>query len=266
MNVYDFKDYRSYLLSVLGDKTQRRGLKSQAAQYVGCHTTVISQVLNGKIDLSLEQAEKFTRFLNLSEDEEHYFLLMVQKSRSGTKALQSYFQKQIDHHIELHMDMKKRMGRTELVPKEVSQIYYSSWIYAAIHIALTVPEFRDPFTLARKFGVPETQVLEVLDFLMNANLAVKEKGAYKVGPKHIHLSAQSPYIFNHHRNWRLRALQNFELKRKEDLHYSSAISLSKDDVFGVKESLIEHLKSVNKLIGASKEEEVYALNFDFFKL
>ncbi len=266
VDLFQFKDYRSYLLQVLGDKSERRGLKLQAARHIGCHTTVVSHVLHGKIELNLEQAEKFCGFLNLSEEEEHYFLLLVQRERAGTRALKNYFQKQIDVILKNRHDIKERIGSHQVVSKEVSQRYYSSWLYAALHVALSISELRSIKELARRFQIPESTVGEALEFLIGAGLAVNDKNGLNIGPKHVHLGAQSAHITSHHRNWRLRALNSLELAHKNDLHYSSAVTLSSEDVSLIKEKLIESLKDLNKTIAVSKEEEVFVLNFDFFRL
>ena len=266
VDVFLFKDYRSFLLHVLGDKTERRGLKLQAARHIGCHTTVISHVLHGKIELNLEQAEKFCGFLNFTADEEHYFLLLVQRERAGTRALKTYFQKQIDLILKNRHDIKERIGSHQVVTKEVSQRYYSSWLYAALHVALSIPELRSIKELSRRFQVAEPTIADALEFLISAGLAINDKNGLNIGPKHVHLGSQSTNITSHHRNWRLQALHSLELAHKNDLHYSSAVTLSAEDVSLIKEKIIESLKDLNKTIAVSKEEEVFVLNFDFFRL
>ena len=85
-------------------------------------------------------------------------------------------------------------------------------------------------------------------------------------PKHTHPGTSSPQVSNHHRNWRLKAIQSLEKDPKNNLHYSAAITLSRDDVVLLKEKTIENLKDLNKTIHASKEEEVFAMTFDLFNL
>ncbi|MCB0369293.1 MAG: TIGR02147 family protein, partial [Bdellovibrionales bacterium] len=253
----------------LGSKKHRSGLKTKAAAAMGCHTTLLSQVLHSRGELNLEQAEKLSRFLGHLDEESHYFILLVQKERAGTRPLKSYFQKQLDQILESRLNLKKRVGVTQEVLKEHEQRYYSSWIYSAVHIALSIPELRTVTLIAKRLLCPEEQVITAINFLLEAGLAIRKSDAYHIGPRHIHLGKESPSIRSHHRNWRLKAVESLNFDRNietYDLHYSSVVSLSVDDISRIKDRLIAELKQLNKVIQDSKEEELYALNFDFFKV
>ncbi|WP_413289023.1 TIGR02147 family protein [Bdellovibrio sp. HCB337] len=267
LSVYDFKEYSPYLLKVFGDKSQRKGLKSQAAKYIGCHSTFISQVLHGKVVLNLEQAEKLNHFLGHNDEESHYFLLLVQKARAGTKPLETYFQNQLTQILKNRQVLKKRVGKTEAIAGEDELRYYCSWQFAAIHVALSIPELASPEAISKRLGISMSQVRAILEFLVNTGLAkAKDLRSFEIGPKHIHLSSESPQVRNHHINWRNRAIQSIDNDVKNNMHYSSAVTLSREDVSKIKELLIENLSSMNKVIQQSKEEEIYGLNFDFFNL
>ncbi|MBS1971022.1 MAG: TIGR02147 family protein [Bdellovibrionales bacterium] len=267
LSIFDFKSYRPYLLKVFGDKDQRKGLKSQAAKSIGCHTTLISQVLHGQVTLNLEQAERMNEFLGHSEEESHYFLLLVQKERAGTKSLESYFLAQMTQVLKNRQNIKKRVGKTDFISSDEELRYYSSWQFAAIHVALSIPELSNPEALSKNLNVPLQQVRAILEFLTRIGLAkAKDLRTFEIGPKHIHLGSDSPQIRNHHLNWRLRAMEAIDHDPKNNLHYSSAVTLSREDVAKIKEILIQNLTTMNKVIQVSKEEEIYGLNFDFFNL
>jgi uncharacterized protein (TIGR02147 family) len=265
-SLFDFKDYRTYLLDFFGDKGERKGLKSKAAQFMACHTTMVSQILHGQVTPSLEQADKLNQFIGHSAEEAHYFLLLVQKARAGTKSLEDYFQAQMTLALKARQNIKKRVGKVDEIAAEDEQKYYSSWHFAAIHMALTVPEITTTEAIAAALGLPTMQVRAVLEFLSRIGLAHARSRHYSIGAKHIHLGAESPNIKSHHINWRLRAVQSLDAEAKNNFHYSSAVTLSREDVDRIKEILIQNLKAANKIIQASPEEELYALNFDFFNL
>jgi len=265
-SVYDFKSYRSFLLDYFGDKSQRKGLKSSAAKFIRCHTTFISQVLHGQVLLNLEQAEKLNQFIGHNEEESHFFLLLVQKERAGTKSLEKYFQNQLEQILKSRQVLKKRVGKVETIAGEDELRYYSAWQFAAVHVALSVPETNTPESLSKALNIPISQVREILDFLVRVGLANSTGRTFAIGSKHIHLGGDSPQIRNHHLNWRVRTVQALDQNIKNNYHYSSAVSLSTEDVDQIKEILIQSLKSANKVIQNSKEEEVYCLNFDFYSL
>jgi sugar-specific transcriptional regulator TrmB len=136
-------------------------------------------------------------------------------------------------------------------------------------VALSIPELNQPEEISRALDIPLSQVRAILTFLIKTGMAVphaKDPRAYAIGPKHIHLGADSTHIRNHHINWRVRTIQTLDTDPTTGLHYSSAVTLSRNDVEKIKEMLISNLKSMNNVISASKEEVMYGLNFDFFKL
>jgi uncharacterized protein (TIGR02147 family) len=264
--VFDFKNYQSYLLFYFGDKKNRKGLKSKAAEFLGSHPTLLSQVLHGKVDLNLEQAEKLNRFIGHSDEESHYFLLMVQKSRAGTKTLESYFQIQMNQVLKARRIIKKRVGHVDSVSLENETKYYSSWQFSAVHVALSLPRLNQIESIAGSLGIPIRQVKTIISFLIQAGLVQEQDGKHILSRKHIHLGAESSNIKNHHTNWRIKAIQSLENQNRENFHYSSAVSLSRASVDAIKELLIQSLKDVNKVIQDSQEEVLYGFNFDFYNL
>ena len=165
IGIFDFDDYRKFLLKKAGEQGRKNGIRSSWARVIGCQPTYISQVLNGKQELSLEQAEVLSGSLELTKQEIKYFLLLVSRQRAGTPSLRKHYQDQISEVIKDRMSVTKRLGDSDKqLSIEQKQIYYSNWQYAAFHIAVTVPIFRKPENLSTYFGVPIQAVVQILDF------------------------------------------------------------------------------------------------------
>lgn len=220
-SVYDFLEYKSYLNSKAGIKGARTGVRSGIAVAANCNTTYVSQVLNGDREFNLEQAEKIGHFLGHTSEENHFFLLLVQMNRAGTKTLKEYFQKQIQNILSERMLIRKRLGVSESLSKEQQSIYYSAWYFAAIHVAITIPELQTKEILADYFDLSIAKVSMILDFLSKNGLIKEEKGRYKMGQNHIHLGSDSENIMKHHSNWRLQVMNSLERDNKKDLHLFS---------------------------------------------
>ncbi len=265
-SLFKFSDYKAYLRSLSGAKGTRNGFRSQLAQNSGCTLTYVSQVLNGDREFSLEQAQNVSRFLRHTPEESHYFLLLVQKRRAGTKDLRTYFDHQINEIIEKRMNIKSRLGVRDHLSKENQAVYYSAWYFAAVHVAVSVSHLQTRESLADYFSLTLTKTDEILEFLVAAGLAVAKNGRYSIGPSVIHLGKESTNIIRHHSNWRTRALVALEKDQPSDIHYSAAVTLSLADAVKIKDSLIETIEARASVIGASKEEEVYCLTMDFFSL
>ena len=137
-SVFDFKAYKSYLLYETERKPAQRGLKYLLAKALGCQSAYLSQVLKGSAELSPEQGLRACEFFRLGQDEQDYLMLLLQKDRAGTQDLKTYFQKQINDLLKKRMNLVKRLGKESHLSETDKNTYYSSWIYSAIHLAVTI--------------------------------------------------------------------------------------------------------------------------------
>jgi uncharacterized protein (TIGR02147 family) len=264
-SVYDVEDYKKYLL-LMEEQWSGRGMRTDLARALGCQPAYISQVLNGDRHLSLEQSEAATAFFGHSREEAHYFLLLVQFARAGTVPLRDYFRRQLDEHRDQHTDLKTRLGVAQTLTGEDQAAYYSAWYYPAIHVALTIPELQNAAKLAAYFGLDLEKVMEILEFMVATGLATREGNRYQIGTARIHLGKDSKLIANYHSHWRMRAIQSFDRSTQDDLHYSSVVTMSREDFWKLKEQLIASISDAKSVIRESPAEAVYVFNVDLFGL
>ena len=264
--VFDFRNYKEFLLFVAGGKALRRGMKAKMAEAAGCQPTYISQVLHGKSHLSPEQAERLARFLSLTKEETQFFLLLLNKDRAGSKELKAFYNQQIEERITQRLSVVNRLGANNVLTEEQHAIFYSSWQYLSIHMALTIPELQTREALSAYFNIDLERVDKVLEFLIKTGLAVANKNVYQTGTPVIRLGKDSPHIFRHHSHWRQQAIESLERETNLDLHYSAVVTLSKNDIIKLKERMLEQMKENIAIVRESREEEVYVYNLDFFSL
>ena len=265
-SVFEFQHYKPYLRLKTGPVGTKKGIKSALAEALGCQSTYLSQILHANADLSLEQADRCNAFFGHAKEESAFFLLLVQKDRAGTVSLARHFEEQIDEILRRRLVLTKRLGEKAVLSAESQSVYYSSWVYAAVHIALTVPELRTREALATYFHLPRQKVTEALEFLVSAGLAAPDGAAYRVGESHVRLGNDSHNIVRHHANWRTQALEALDREQLADLHYSGVVSLSRADVTKVKDLLLETVKNAQAIVKDSREEELCVMNLDFFSL
>lgn len=264
VSLFDFRDYKNYLATKSVERGLRSGFKSALARACGCNSAYISSVLGGNAHLSLEQAERACGFLQLNSEETDYVLLLVQRARAGTPSLRNYFDARIDRAIEQRLSVQKRMGIKERMSPQDQNRYYSSWTYAAIHVALSIPRLaQSTNALAKYFDLSPSTVNKVLEFLLSCGLAVEKGSGYAIGPRHIHIGKNSENIQRHHTNWRLQIIRALESECEQNLNYSSVVTLSREDAYKVREILLSSLKQSADVIMTSPEEEVYAMAVDF---
>lgn len=265
-SIFEFRDYKSLLREYAGPKSSKRGRKSALARAIGCQATYISQVLHGKAQLSLEQAERLCEFFGFNNEERQFLLTLVQMERAGTPSLRNHFKKEMNELLERRMILTKRLGPKTLITEEGRSRYYSSWIYSAVHIALTIPELQSREALTDFFQLPIRRINEVLDFLCSIGLAEPLGAGFRAGISQVRLGNDSHHIIKHHSNWRTQALHSLERERPTDLHYSAVVSLSHSDVLKIKNILLEALATTQAIVQAADEETLCGVVVDFFSL
>ena len=91
IRAHKFNNYKQFLLNLIESYPKRgRGLFLKIASYLNVHSTLISQVLRGSKDFTLEQAFKVAEFFALNRLDTDYFLTLVQLEKAGSHDLKGY--------------------------------------------------------------------------------------------------------------------------------------------------------------------------------
>lgn len=264
VNIYRFIDYKSYL-SALEQVQNQRGFRSRLAEATDCQNAFISQVFNGLVNFNLEQALKISHFLRLKNEEKQYFLWMIEYARAGTTDLKNYFHQLMSDLKEKHLNIKERVQIAETLSEEAQTIYYSHWIYSAVHIASMIPKLNTVEKLTHAFDFEKEKMSDVIEFLVRHGLVEQKGSQISSGKTQIHLSQNSPNIFKHHTNWRIESIKSLDHNHRTDLHYSGISSLSKADVDKIRAIFVDTIENYIRTIEKSPEETLYCFNLDFFK-
>ncbi len=263
-----YENYKTYLLDRLNAKEGLgKGARSRLCEAMRCQGAYLSQVLKGSAHLSPEQADAANRFLGHTEEESEYFLLLLQYARAGTDNYRAFVQRLLQKFKKRRAYLKERL---EPQDKELSLEqkirYYSAWYYAAIHIFTTIPGAGKIDIIHKRLGLEPVLVAKVLEFLLSCGLVVKKKEIFEASVKRLHMDHDSDLAIGSHSSWRLRSMQSLSGGQEEDLHYSSAVTLSKKDAIRIREQLIDSLAVAKETIRNSPAEELYCLSLDWFAL
>ena len=266
--IFDFSDYRLFLLAFLKAQPKKgHGLRSIWAKVMGCQIAFVSHVLRGHYDLSIEQTEALSRHLGLNKDEKEFLILLVQKAKAGTHQLKNYFNELIDEKIKNRDQVRNRMRIKENLSLEDQATYYSKWLYSAIHILLTIPDFqKSPEKIAEYFSTPLEKVREVLNFLDSRKLIRLDNGKYTVENNYLFINKESP-LFAHQQNfWRQKAIESIYQNNHDEIHFASIFTLAEKDIKKIKEILLKSIEDSTEVIKPSKEEKLYSICMDFFEV
>jgi uncharacterized protein (TIGR02147 family) len=265
--VFEFSDYKRFLgHTEEARKSYERGFRSKLANFIGCQNGYISHVLNGQAHFSLEQALLIAKFLELTSSEQKYFLLLVEVARAGTTELQQYFATELKVLREAHLNIKERVGDSQILTDKNQSIYYSSWHYLAVHVLVSLGNYDEAKTISDALKIPDELVSKILLFLIQNNIVIETKGKLKPGLTQVHLNRESPLIRQHHTNWRIAAIQSIVNDTKTDIHYSTVSTLSYADAENLRGEMVSLIEKYVSVIAASKEETMYGFNLDFYNL
>ena len=266
-SIFEFYDYKPYLKHIeLIRKPFIRGFRARMAETANCNATFISQVLNSENHFSLEQSHRIATFLDLKADEFRYFLLLVEYSRAGTPELRDYFKNQLDELKARHLDIKGRVRKDTELNAEAQSTYYSQWYFSAIHMLVTIAQYRTIAKISEALQLPPARVRDVVAFLLTHNLLSEQHGELVPGTSYLHLDRNSPLITRHHSNWRMVAMRDLEKVTPDSIHYSTVSTLAHKDVAELREKLVQVIQEYVQTVSCSKEETMWALNLDFFDL
>jgi uncharacterized protein (TIGR02147 family) len=267
LSVFEYSDYRAYFLDYLRAQPKKgRGLRGEWARIAGCQIAYVSHVLGGKNDFSLEQAEAISRHLGHTKDEQEYFLLLVQKARAGTEGLRQFFQNSLNEKLNGYHNLRQRMKIKENLKIEDQAIYYSKWYYGAIHMIVTIPEYRTAVAIADYFSLPLAETKKYLEFLETRQLIEQKAGVYSVRGQFLHIGKDSPHFYHQQITWRHRAIDSINRNDPEDIHFASCFSVSRADVKKLRTLLSNAIEKTTDVIKPSREEQLYSICLDFFKV
>ncbi|MCK5074311.1 MAG: DUF4423 domain-containing protein [Bacteriovoracaceae bacterium] len=270
MDIYLFNNYVSFVEKCLkGDGEKRpRGRVKGLADYIGCHSTFISQVLQKKANFNNEQGLKFCQFMGLSEDEVDFFFLLLARDRSGTADLNSYYQKKIDKIILGRQDLKKRWNiKGDDLNREHEMEYFSSWAYQAVHALIQIEKYNTPELVADILGLDEKFVFDILKRLQEFNLARKKNEKWQVCSNSLHLGKDSLMIRTLHTNWRLKTLSDMHSGiGKSGLHYSGVASMSKKAASEIREKYLNLISDIRDCVHDSTPQCLYYIGYDYYPL
>ncbi len=266
MRIFEFENYREYLEFRLDADGARSGLRKKMAEFIPVHTTYVSQVLKGRAEFSLEQAELINEFLEHSEDECEFFTLLLLRDRSHHSKLKRRFDIKIKTMRDERLKIKNRLSQTQEISQKDRERFYSNSLYAAIHVLSSLEEFQTIESLASGIKLSRKKIREMVDFLIRINILTEVGGRLKPNNSHVHLNSDSELILKHHINWRQHTINNLQFLNTEDLHYSACMTLSVADAAKIKESMLANLKANVDIISKSKDETAFVMSFDFYKL
>ena len=121
--------------------------------------------------------------------------------------------------------------------------------------------------MATRLGITESVVIDGLKRLEQFKLVSSgPNNQWKYADGQFHLPKQSPFVVQHHQNWRNKAVMDAQNLLSEGLHYTTVLTLSKSDAEKIKNLLLNFISDTVEISNPSQPEDALILNCDFFKV
>jgi len=265
LDIWNYTDYKAFIKDTIASRENGgRGQLKKLSEYLGVHSTLISQVVNGIKDFSDEQSLKVAWFLQLTELEVDYFLAMVFYSKAGTADLKAYHLTKIMKFKEIGQSVSSRIGKTTELSEDDKIRFYSDWRYVSVWLATSIDELKDAQGISEHLKIPKNNVQDILEFLISKRLCKKTKKGISMDIMRIYVPADSAFVVNHHLNWRLKSLNFIQSPSKQELAFTSPLSISKKDFAKVRGLILKLIEDVSAIIAKTEPEIVACLNIDQF--
>lgn len=265
MEVTNYDDYRLFIRELIRKKPSKgRGEVGRLANFIGVHSTFVSQVLGGGKDFSAEQAFEAARYFNLSNQETKYFLRLVDFGRAGSANLKKHIRAEMESEKSRLKQVSQRIGEHRVLTDTERAVFYSSWIYSAVRMATSIGKGQTLEQICNRFSLSRPRALEILLFLCSTGLCYEEENRYYMGTIHTHVEQGSPFASRHHSNWRIKAIQKQEDFTKEELAFTAPFSVNKKDFDKIREKLLTVINESIEIMKESEAEEVACMTLDLF--
>lgn len=265
MTVFRYNTYKDFLRAYI-DANPQKGVISQVASLCGCDRTYLSQVLNGKAELTPDHLVQFSDSIGLSEEEAQYLMMVLLRDRSGSatsrKSLDTKIEKLKSKALAVSQIVKRE--KTKEISEAQRTQYYSTWQYGAIHILTSIPALQTAQAISDKMQLPQNTTIRLLKDLIEMGAVRKEKDRYIHAGGDVYLTRDNPQLHAHHLSWRMKAVERTMFP--DEIHYTNIYSISQKDVEKIRHQILQLIEEQRKIVRDSGTDVAGVFCLDFFTL
>ncbi len=260
--LFEYQDFREYTRTTLNQPPFGRGSQAQLAKFLDCQPSFVSQILNGKNELSLEHAHRINLFFQHRPIESDYFLNLVLLSKAASSELIKYYQRHLERIREQAMSIDFLLNQDEIDERQVLE-YYNNWNHLAIHMLVTLPEYQTRARLQKRLNISDVEYLSCVEFLTRLRLIeINEDESLRPGRNRIHLKKSSPYAKYAGSMMRLKALERLDMSSEQNMHFSAMFTVSQNVYDQLKIRLKEVILELNEKTKDDQPTQLVSLTLD----
>ena len=228
MVIFEFENYKEFVRAKVKSMPHNgRGQYLKIAKILGIHTTMVTHIFKGKAHLSAGQTLNLAKYFGLSDLEMDYLVQMVLVAKAENQEAREYFLEKMNSIREKQLNLRDRLNQKKKMEEKDQAEFFSAWYYVGIWLATALPDGKTPEEIANFYSLQLGLVTQVLRFLSNMGKVTEQNGKYFANMDSVFVGKESPFLYRHHINWRLKCMEKYYSLEKEDLVFTNPISLSK---------------------------------------
>lgn len=269
MNIYVEKDYRIILRKAL---EERRKLDVDAtfqgmAAFMRIQKSYLSKVLHGHAELSSDQMHLACQYLEFSEEQLGYMMLLLEYARSGLHDRKEKLGAEIGRIQKKYLETKEHIAARTVGGAGGLAEYYLDPLYQIVHICLSIERYaHDLGLLARDLEVRPARVASAVNKLEQLGIIARapDRGI-RVLMRNVHLPREAAVYPAWRNQLKVLSMQRLQ-SMSNDYSYSFAVVFSADEETRkkIQSRFLELLKEIEPFVKAAPAEDTFAMSFDLF--
>ncbi len=269
MDFFAESDYRVIIQALV--RRQKESGKAityeRLARSAGVQKAHITNVLKGRAAFQQDQIFMIAKELEVSSDEAHYLMLLLDFERSSIKARKDEIWAEIEALQAKYLQTDKHIHAGRKIsenPENTFPDYYLNPIHQIIHIAISIDRFSRNLDLMREaLGLSAQVMNQAIKNLDLNGLIEKRSSRYFNLKRSLHLPRNSSLYFP----WRFQ-LQNLALLRTRNLTeeksygFSATFSANEATRKKILSKIMKLLKEVETEVTSAPAENIYHLSID----
>ena len=265
-SIFDYLDYRAYLAEYCRRAKEENPLFSNRhfAAKAGLpvsNASLLSKVIAGKRNLTLDLRFKFGKALGLIGEEFRYFDLLVQFNQATRMEAKNHFFSEL---------AKYRGSRAKIIKSDEYQ-YYSKWYFSVVRAFFGYNQKeKNPQAIARKIfpAVTPKEIEEAIRILLDLKLIKRLANGYAVTENHIATEREIMDLAGKNRMYEMTrlAMETFDQVPAEWREYNAlTVYISKEGFTSIKDRIQSFREELREMVEKDrKEDRVYTLTMHFF--
>lgn len=262
MNVFEAKDYKSYLRYRVEEV---RGNLTLFAKKANCQASYLLRVIHEEAQLTPDQAHRLCDYWALESAEREFFMTQLSYARAADPGYRAYLQTELDQLLKQHNNLKEVVQRSEASDVQVLLEYHNDWRISLIHFLSACENFQSKQSLSHRCRMSWQDLNEILSFLQNHNLISVNGDVVKLKNGSVHIPRNSPVLPVFLNNWRQLSVQkSLKDMGKQSIHFTNIQTIGKFDIQKLIEMSKQFIQKSKNICDESASEEVIVMNLDLF--